>query len=97
VLELTPPQQDNMLALRAMEHLIKEDVAPAGYTRVIHPWEYLIWRNLQEALHMNMDFFQQARLACAVVAWLLTAHGRWRSCSRAHGRASCPTRRWPRT
>ena len=42
-----------------MQWLVEEDVTTEVYTRVIHPWEYLIWRNLQEALNMNIDFFEQ--------------------------------------
>eukprot|EP00698_Gefionella_okellyi_P021470 TRINITY_DN6974_c0_g1_i1.p1 TRINITY_DN6974_c0_g1~~TRINITY_DN6974_c0_g1_i1.p1 ORF type:complete len:710 (+),score=152.25 TRINITY_DN6974_c0_g1_i1:75-2204(+) len=50
---------DNLKALQAMQWLVEEDVRTEVYTRVIHPWEYLIWRNLQEALHMNIDFYNQ--------------------------------------
>jgi hypothetical protein len=43
----------------ALQSLAKVPVHVAGYPHVYHCWEYLVWRNTQECVGINLNFFER--------------------------------------
>jgi len=44
---------------RAIKSLARVPVVAEGYPHIYHCWEYLVWRNYQESIDINLNFFEQ--------------------------------------
>eukprot|EP00698_Gefionella_okellyi_P025073 TRINITY_DN9063_c0_g1_i1.p1 TRINITY_DN9063_c0_g1~~TRINITY_DN9063_c0_g1_i1.p1 ORF type:complete len:825 (+),score=172.23 TRINITY_DN9063_c0_g1_i1:25-2499(+) len=44
---------------RAVKSLMRVPVVHKGYGHIYHCWEYLVWRNFQESVDININFFSQ--------------------------------------